>query len=79
MASDSATTILIVDDDEEIRYSLGRVLGSRDYWIETASSGEEGIERIRSGLAPDLVMMDIRMGGISGIETLQHMRSISPN
>lgn len=78
MASDS-NTILIVDDDEEIRYSLGRVLGSRGYQIETAGSGEEGIERIKSGLAPDLVMMDIRMGGISGIETLQHMRSIRPN
>lgn len=73
------STILIVDDDEEIRYSLSRVLGSRGYQIESAASGEEGIERIRQGLNPDLIMMDVRMGGISGIETLQHMRSINSN
>ncbi|EDY84075.1 Sigma-54 interaction domain family [Verrucomicrobiia bacterium DG1235] len=71
------STILIVDDDEEIRYSLGRVLGSRGYQIETAASGEEGIEKIKGGLKPDLIMCDVRMGGISGIETLQHMRSAS--
>ncbi len=71
------STILIVDDDEEIRYSLGRVLGSRGYQIETAGSGEEGIEKIKAGLKPDLIMCDVRMGGISGIETLQHMRSAS--
>lgn len=69
--------ILIVDDDEEIRYSLSRVLGSRGYQIETAASGEEGIEKIKAGLKPDLIMCDVRMGGISGIETLQHMRSAS--
>lgn len=71
------STILIVDDDEEIRYSLSRVLGSRGYQIETAGSGEEGIEKIKAGLKPDLIMCDVRMGGISGIETLQHMRSSS--
>lgn len=69
------STILIVDDDEEIRYSLGRVLGSRGYQIETAASGEEGIEKVKAGLKPDLIMCDVRMGGISGIEALQHMRS----
>ncbi len=76
-AETNMSTILIVDDDEEIRYSLGRVLGSRGYQIETAGSGEEGIEKIKAGLKPDLIMCDVRMGGISGIETLQHMRSAS--
>lgn len=71
------STILIVDDDEEIRYSLSRVLGSRGYAIETAASGEDGIEKVKAGLRPDLILMDVRMGGISGIETLQHMRSAS--
>ncbi len=71
--------VLIVDDDDEIRYSLGRVLGSQGYQIDTAASGEEGIEKIKEGPAPDLIFMDIRMGGISGIETLQHMRSANSN
>ena len=75
----SQFTILIVDDDDEIRYSLGRVLGSQGYRIDTASSGEEGIEKVKTGSAPDLIFMDIRMGGINGLETLQHMRSIDSN
>ena len=70
-------TILIIDDDAEIRYSLGRVLGSRQYVITEAGSGEEGIALAKKG-APDLVFLDIRMGGISGIETLQHLRSAHP-
>ena len=71
-------TILIIDDDEEIRYSLGRVLGTRHYRIVEAASGEEGIATAKKG-APDLVFLDIRMGGMSGIETLQHLRSAHPH
>ncbi len=76
MQENSQFTVLIVDDDDEIRYSLGRVLGSQGYRIDTASSGEEGIETVKRGPPPDLIFMDIRMGGITGLETLQHMRSI---
>ena len=70
-------TILIIDDDEEIRYSLGRVLGTRQYHIVEAGSGEEGIAMAKKS-TPDLVFLDIRMGGMSGIETLQHLRALNP-
>jgi two-component system nitrogen regulation response regulator GlnG len=73
----SKPTILIVDDDSEIRYSLSRVLSSRDYITTAAASGEEAIAAVRRG-APDLIFLDIRMGGMGGIETLQHIRSINP-
>ena len=72
-----APTILIIDDDEEIRYSLGRVLGTRQYRIVEAGSGEEGIAIAKKSV-PDLVFLDIRMGGMSGIETLQHLRAGHP-
>ena len=77
ISAQKTPTILIIDDDEEIRYSLGRVLGSRQYVITEAGSGEEGIALAKKG-APDLVFLDIRMGGMSGIETLQHLRSAHP-
>jgi two-component system nitrogen regulation response regulator GlnG len=70
--------ILIIDDDEEIRYSLGRVLSTKQYRIVEAGSGEEGIAIAKKG-APDLVFLDIRMGGMSGIETLQHLRAAHPH
>lgn len=79
--SDSAAKqpiILVIDDDSEIRYSLTRVLSSRTYTVIEAASGEQGIAVVKKGPAPDLIFLDIRMGGMSGIETLQHIRSIHP-
>jgi two-component system nitrogen regulation response regulator GlnG len=70
-------TVLVIDDDSEIRYSLSRVLSSRDYNVSAAASGEEAIAIVKKG-APDVIFLDIRMGGIGGIETLQHIRSINP-
>ncbi len=74
-ATPAPPTILVVDDDSEIRYSLNRVLASRGYTVNAAGSGEEGVEAVRKK-APDLVFLDIRMGGMSGLETLQHMRAL---
>ena len=69
-------TILVIDDDAEIRYSLNRVLSAKNYEILTASSGEEGI-KIASTEQPPVILLDNRMQGITGIETLQHLRTAS--
>ena len=66
-AENKAATILVIDDDSEIRYSLDRVLASRGYIVATAASGEEGLEAVKAS-PPDVVFLDIRMGGMSGIE-----------
>ena len=71
-------TILVIDDDAEIRYSLARVLSSRGYLIAEAASGEQGVDLVKKGPPPDLVFLDVRMGGMSGIEALQHIRSANP-
>lgn len=73
-----SATILIIDDDDEIRYSLGRVLSSGDFQIQEAASGEEGVAAVKKGPFPDLIFLDIRMGGMSGIEALQHIRGANP-
>ncbi|MBL9203899.1 MAG: sigma-54-dependent Fis family transcriptional regulator, partial [Opitutaceae bacterium] len=70
-------TILIIDDDAEIRYSLTRVLSSRKWQVVEAASGEQGIAVVKKS-PPDLVFLDIRMGGMSGLEALQHIRSANP-
>jgi two-component system nitrogen regulation response regulator GlnG len=71
-------TILVIDDDTEIRYSLSRVLTSRKYVVTEAASGEQGIAIVKKGPPPDLVFLDVRMGGMGGIEALQHIRSANP-
>ncbi len=69
-------SILIVDDDKSIRYSLKRMMEGR-YSILTAQNGEEALERVK-GSSPDLIIMDIKMPGRSGIEVLREMKSIDP-
>jgi two-component system nitrogen regulation response regulator GlnG len=54
------------------------VLGSRQYQVTEAASGEEGVARVKKGPPPDLVFLDIRMGGMGGIEALQHIRAANP-
>jgi len=77
MSIPAKPTILIIDDDSEIRYSLSRVLSSRGYQVVEAPSGELGVAAVKKS-PPDLVFLDIRMSGMSGIEALQHIRSSNP-
>jgi len=70
-------TILVIDDDAEIRYSIDRVLTNSGTKVLGADSGETGIEKARTE-NPDIIFLDNRMNGISGIETLQHLRTAAP-
>ena len=66
--------LLLIDDEADVRYSFERIFGQQEgLELHTAGSGEEALELIPQ-LAPDLVIMDVRMGGLTGIETLQRLR-----
>ena len=65
--------LLLIDDEDDVRYSFKRIFSSPDLNLETAASGEEGLKVIKS-FQPDLVLMDVRMGGINGLETLRRIR-----
>jgi len=67
--------LLLIDDEEDVRYSIQRIIDSPEVELITASSGEEGLKLIPKA-KPDLVLMDIRMGGISGMETLRRIRQM---
>ncbi len=77
MNDSKPSTILLIDDDAEVRYSLGRVLTTQGYTVPEAESGEAGVAAVKKGPAPELIFLDIRMGGMGGIEALQHIRSIN--
>jgi two-component system KDP operon response regulator KdpE len=69
----SAGRILVIDDDPQIRRAMRATLTARDYEVNDARTGEEGLERLRS--APyDLVLLDINMPGIGGLETCRIIR-----
>ena len=68
--------ILIIDDEETIQESFILALQGSEYSVETASTGEEGLEKIKERI-PDLIFLDLKMPGISGIETLRQLRNIN--
>jgi len=67
--------VLIVDDEEGIRESLSQIIEDDGYETVTASSGEEAIKVLQETL-PDLVLLDIWMSGIDGIQTLQEIKAM---
>ncbi len=69
--------LLLIDDEEDVQYSFRRTFDSPEIALSTASSGEEGLKLIPQ-LKPDLVLMDLRLGGISGLETLRRLRETDP-
>ena len=71
-------TILIVDDEESIRTSLEGILGDESFRTVVAATGEEALMLAQTE-DPDLVLLDIWMPGIDGLETLQRLRQSRPN
>ena len=67
--------LLLIDDEADVQYSFRRIFDNPEIELTTANSGEEGL-KIFQKLKPDLVIMDVRMGGMNGLETLRRMRQI---
>jgi two-component system, OmpR family, KDP operon response regulator KdpE len=72
----SDVTILVVDDEPQIRRVMLTTLTSHGYSVVEARSGEEALERIRLE-RPELVLLDVNLPGISGLETCREIRSSS--
>lgn len=69
--------LLVADDEESIRGTLSALLAEEGYDVTTVPSAEEALERFGSDPFP-LVITDIRMGGMSGIDLLKEVRTIRP-
>lgn len=65
--------ILVVDDDAAIRKAFGLALEDTGYGLDTAESGEKGLEMLGKSRY-DVVFLDIKMPGLNGVETLREMR-----
>ncbi|MDD2853035.1 MAG: response regulator [Desulfuromonadaceae bacterium] len=71
------TRVLVVDDDRSMVKTICDILKVKGLEATEAYSGEEAVEKVRSD-NPDCVLMDMKMPGINGIETLLMMKEISP-
>lgn len=70
-------TILIVDDDPQLRQSFEKLLREEGHSVLKAPNGEAALALVRQN-PPELVVMDIRMPGMSGLETFQAMHAMEP-
>jgi two-component system response regulator AtoC len=70
--------ILLVDDEPGMLRYIRTLLEVDDYKVETASTGEEALARLEKGMVPDLVLLDVLMPGIDGLETLEQLRRMKP-
>jgi two-component system response regulator HydG len=77
MISPKTTKILIVDDDSAHLASMKTVIRSWGYHVETAEDGEVAVEVVKS-LPVDLILMDVRMANMSGIEALKRIKGYNP-
>ena len=70
-------TLLIIDDEKNIREGLQANFEMQEYNVKTAASGKEGLDLISKGDI-DLVITDLRMPGVSGEEVLRHGATETP-
>jgi two-component system, response regulator, stage 0 sporulation protein F len=78
MASDGVGRILIVDDEQSVREVLSEYFTEQGYSVESAGGGAEALVFVQRS-TPDLVLLDVRMPGIDGVETLRRIRNIAPD
>ncbi len=71
------STILIIDDDDQLRKSFKKLLNEEDYAVLGAASGEAGLEAVKSQI-PDLVILDMRLPGMNGFDTFKAIHEIEP-
>ncbi len=72
-----ASTVFIVDDSVTILMSMEAILRKGGYTVAKAASGEEALTKLQGGLKPNLIITDIHMPGMNGIELIRKIRTMA--
>jgi len=72
--------ILVIDDEQIMREGCSRILSKNGWGVITAENGKQGLDEIQGHLENiDVILLDLMMPGMSGMEVLDHIRTIDPN
>lgn len=71
-------TILVIDDDDQLRCSFEKLLTVEGYQVVSAASAEAGLQSM-AVRCPDLVILDIRLPGMNGLEAFERLHASEPN
>ena len=71
------TRVLLVDDEEEFVQALSERLTMREYDVTTSLRGEDAVEKVRD-FNFDVVVLDVSMPGMNGVETLREVKRLKP-
>jgi DNA-binding response OmpR family regulator len=77
MAASGLGRILVVDDENAVRETLAAYFTEQGYEVATAQSGKDALALLPD-YRPDLVLLDVRMPGLDGLETLRRLRQAAP-
>ena len=72
------TVVMLVDDEVPFVDTMTKRLGKRDLQIVSAYSGPEALEKLKSTSTVDVVILDVKMPGMDGIETLREIKKAHP-
>lgn len=78
VAAPFQTTVLVVDDSLEMQRYLRTMLEFDSYRVVTAGNGYEALQLVRLGCSPAVVLLDLEMPGMDGLETLRRLREVHP-
>ncbi len=70
--------LLLVDDEDDFRAAVATALGRRGFAVRQAASGQQALEAV-AARRPQVVVLDVKMAGMNGIETLQQLRASDPH
>ena len=71
-------TVLVIDDDEKICWAFQEFLEDEGFRSIVANSAEDGLQKIKTE-SPDIILLDVRLPGMDGLEALKKIKQISPD
>jgi len=74
----TAPFIMLVDDEVGFVETMVKRLGKRNITTIKAFSGEEGLEKLKTNMMLDVIVLDVKMPGMDGLETLKEIKKVSP-